>query len=295
MYELVQVGAHTYYIDCPAKIGLWVEDGGAYLIDSGGDASAAKKARRHLESNGWALRGIINTHYHADHVGGNHYLQQQTGCPVFADGIDAACTEYPLLEPALLWGGFPVQELRHKFLLAQESHPRPLEDPAFPKVLEVIPLPGHSFDMIGIRTPDDVVFLADCLSSAETLYKYRVTVLWDVAAALQTLDRVEAMEATMFVPAHAVASADVRGLARLNRSAILSVADTLAELAREPISFESLLTALFDRYGLTLTMEQYALVGSTMRSYLAWMRDNSRVEPVLEHNRLLWRSLPGQG
>lgn len=291
MYELVQAGPHTYYIDCPAKMGLWVADGGAYLIDSGGDASAAKKARRHLDANGWTLRGIINTHSHADHIGGNHFLQQQTGCPVFAVGMDAAFTRHPMLEPALLWGGYPSQDLRHKFLLAQESDPRPVEDPAFPKALEVIPLPGHSFDMIGIRTPDNVVFLADCLSSAATLEKYRVAFLWDVAAALRTLEVVEGLEAALFVPAHAEASADVRPLVRLNRSAICAVADDLVELVREPITFETLLTALFDRYGLTLTMEQYALVGSTVRSYLAWLRDSGRVEPVVACNRLLWRAL----
>lgn len=37
------------------------------------------------------------------------------------------------------------------------------------KDLELIPLPGHFFQMIGIRTPDDTVFLADCLSSRATL------------------------------------------------------------------------------------------------------------------------------
>ena len=42
MYELIPVGAHTYYIDCPAKIGVYVHgDGQAALIDSGSDAGAA--------------------------------------------------------------------------------------------------------------------------------------------------------------------------------------------------------------------------------------------------------------
>lgn len=66
-------------------------------------------------------------------------------------------------------GGYPVKELPHKFLLAQEADAAYLTPKDLPEGFEVIPLPGHFFDMVGFRTPDDVVYLADCLSSRETL------------------------------------------------------------------------------------------------------------------------------
>ena len=71
----------------------------------------------------------------------------------------------------------------------------------------MIPLLGHFFDMVGFRLPDGVVFLADCISSRETLDKYAVSFIYDVGAYLETLDMVEGMKAAMFVPAHAEASA----------------------------------------------------------------------------------------
>ncbi|MHB8766852.1 MAG: hypothetical protein ACYDA8_21285 [Deferrisomatales bacterium] len=37
-----------------------------------------------------------------------------------------------------------------------------------------MPLPGHYFGMIGVRTPDDVLFLADSLFSAAILAEYPV-------------------------------------------------------------------------------------------------------------------------
>ena len=41
--------------------------------------------------------------------------------------------------------------------------------------------------------------------------------------------------------------------------------------------------------GLTLTFEQYVLVGSTVKSYLAWLKDTGRLTVLFEDNRLLWR------
>ena len=36
--------------------------------------------------------------------------------------------------------------------------------------------------------------------------------------------------------------------------------------------FEELLKLLFDEYELVMNFEQYVLVGSTVRSYLAWLK-----------------------
>ena len=122
MFELVQVGSNTYYIDCPAKIGVYqVSETEVYLIDSGSDKDAGRKIRKILDEKGWHLKAIINTHSNADHIGGNQYLQRQTGCQIFAKGIDAAFTRYPLLEPSFLYGGYPCKALRHKFLMAAKA------------------------------------------------------------------------------------------------------------------------------------------------------------------------------
>ena len=45
----------------------------------------------------------------------------------------------------------------------------------------------------------------------------------------------------------------------------------------------------FDSCRLQLTLEQYVLVGSTVKSILAWLLDSGAVETVIESNRLLWR------
>ena len=287
MYELIQAAEHTYYIESPAKIGLVQTGDTVALIDSGSDKEAGRKVRQHLDARGLKLSAIYNTHSNADHIGGNQYLQRQTGCAVYAPGVEAAFTRDPILEPSFLYGGCPPKPLRHKFLLAQPSDVQVLDPKACP--LEVIPLPGHFFDMVGYRTEDDVVFLADCLSSRETLEKYRVSFLYDVAAYLDTLDRVAAMEAALFIPAHAAATEDIAPLARYNRDQVYAVAEDLLDLLAEPLVFEEVLRRLFRRYHLTMDFQQYVLVGSTVKSYLAWLLDGGRVTAAFNDCRLLWR------
>ncbi len=289
MYELIPVTDRTYYIQSPAKIGLVrLNDTDVCLIDSGNDKDAGRKVRQLLDAKGWRLTAIYNTHSHADHIGGNRYLQAQTGCAVYAPGAECAFTRHTFLEPALLYGGCPPKDLRHKFLLAQESDAQPLTEDALPEGFSLIPLPGHSLDMVGFRTPDDVVFLADCLSSRETLDKYKVGFLYDVGAYLDTLEKVKTMKAALFVPAHAPAAADMAELAQYNIDVTLSVAEDILAVCREPASFETVLQRLFTAYGLVMTFEQYALVGSAVRSYLAWLKDTGRVSANFADGRLLW-------
>ena len=291
MYELIQAVGNSYYIQSPAKMGLVrLNDTEVCLIDSGNDKEAGRKVRQLLNAQGWTLRAIYNTHSNADHIGGNKYLQGQTGCKIYAPGIDCDFTRHPILEPAFLYGGYPCKDLRHKFLLAQESDAEELTAEKLPEGFAILPLPGHFFDMVGFRSPDDVVYLADCLSSRETLEKYRIGFLYDVEAYLKTLDMVKGLEAKLFIPAHAAATEDITELAQYNIDTVLEIAEKILALCREPRCFESVLQGLFKEYALTMNFEQYVLVGSTVRSYLAWLKDKGRLSLRFEDNMLLWEA-----
>lgn len=170
MYELIRLSAHNYYVDCPVKIGIVVSDSGeAVLIDSGSDKDAGKKVLRALESNDWKLIAIFNTHSHADHIGGNRFLQEKTGCRACARGMEQDYARTTLLEPIGLYGGRPLPELKHKFLLAPESNVQPLTQEILPRGMTLLELPGHSCDMVGFLTADGTAYIADCISSAQTL------------------------------------------------------------------------------------------------------------------------------
>jgi glyoxylase-like metal-dependent hydrolase (beta-lactamase superfamily II) len=292
MYELIQVSDRSYYIQGPAKIGLVkLNDTEVCLIDSGNDKDTGRKVRRILDANGWRLTAVYNTHSNADHIGGNKYLQGQTGCKIYTQGIECSFTRHPILEPAFLYGGYPCKDLRHKFLMAQESDAEYLTKECLPEGFQIIDLPGHFFDMVGFRTPDDVIYLADCLSGKETLDKYQIGFIYDIAAYLKTLEMVKSLNAKIFVPAHAAVTEDIAPLAQYNIDKVLEIAERILELCREPLCFEVILQRLFALYGLQMNFEQYVLVGSTVRSYLAWLKDTGRISARFDDNMLYWERI----
>lgn len=292
MYETIRLTEHDYYVDCPAKIGLvQTGPGEAVLIDSGSDKDAAKKVWRILGELGLSLRAIYATHSHADHIGGCRFLQEKSGCPVYARGLERCFTEAPVLEPLGLFGGAPLPELRGKFLMAQPSDVLPLTEDTLPEGWTLLPLPGHSFDMTGFLTPDGTAYVADAVSSPETLAKYGIGYLWDPAASLETLEMLGALRAARFVPAHAAVCEDIAPLCELNAAAIRDVRARVTALLRTPLGFEELLARVFESYGLTMNLTQYALIGSTLRNYLTDLRGRGEVACEIAESRLLWKAV----
>lgn len=292
MYELVTVTDNDFYIESPTKVGLVrVSEDEVVAIDSGNDKDAAKKMLKILEEKSWHLRAIYNTHAHADHIGGNRLASERTGCHIYARGIERDIAAHTVIGPATLFGAHPNKDMYGKLLYAQPSPAEELTDSVLPEGMEVIDLPGHAFDMVGFRTADDTVYLADALSSEVTIEKYGISFLRDVEAYLATLSRIKDMKAAYFVPAHAPATENIAPLADVNICAVLDTAEAIRELCREGEQADELIGKLFDRYKLSMSLQQYVLVGSTVRSYLSYLYDRGEVEAVVRDNRLYWKTV----
>lgn len=287
--ELIKVGDKTYYIKNATNIGIYkVDENDVYLIDTGNDKDAGKKILKIVTEQGWNVKGIISTHSNADHIGGNKVIQERTNCKIFASKIEAFFSSAPILEPSFLYGGFPFSDIRNKFLYAKESEVSEIEN-NLPDGLESFELKGHFFDMIGIKTRDNVYFLADSIFSLETIEKYHLFFIYDVKEFLNTLDYLSTLKGDLFIPSHVEASRDISKLIDINRNKVKEIIDLICSICEEQKTFEEILKLVFDKYSLSMNMNQYVLVGSTIKSYLAYLYDEGVITYYFIDNKMFWK------
>ncbi len=289
--ELVKVGDRTYYIKNATNIGVYkIDDNNVYLIDTGNDKEAGKKILKIIDEQGWNVKGIINTHSNADHIGGNKVIQDRTNSSVLAYGIEKTFTEFPMLESSFLYGGYPFKDIRNKFLLAKESVVTSIEN-NLPEGLEYFTLKGHFFDMIGVKTSDDVYFLADSLFSEETITKYHLFFIYDVKEYLNTLDYLSTLNGRLYIPSHCDVTSDISSLIELNRNKVNEIINRIYNACEREITFECILKYIFDEYGLVMNANQYVLVGSTIKSYLSYLYDENKLCYEFKDNRMVWKQV----
>ena len=287
--ELVKVGEKTYYIKNATNIGIYkIDDDNVYLIDTGNDKDAGKKILKIIDEQGWNVKGIINTHSNADHIGGNKVIQDRTNCTILANNIEKSFTEFPILESSFLYGGYPFKDIRNKFLLAKESVVTSIEN-NLPEGLEYFTLKGHFFDMIGIKTSDNVYFLADSLFSEETITKYHLFFIYDVREFLNTLDYLNTLNGDLYIPSHCEATNNISSLIELNKNKVNEIMNKIYNACEKEMTFEEVLKYIFDEYNLVMNGNQYVLVGSTIRSYLSYLLDENKLCYEFKDNKMMWK------
>ena len=149
-------------------------------------------------------------------------------------------------------------------------------------------LRGHFFDMIGIKTSDNVFFLADSLFSEETITKYHLFFIYDVREYLNTLDYLQTLDRALFIPAHCESTKDISSLIELNRAKVKEIIEKIFNICKDDVTFEDVLKQVFDSYNLSLNTTQYVLIGSTIRSYLSYLFDADRITYEFKDNKMLW-------
>lgn len=286
--ELTKLGEKTYCIQNPTNIGIYkLDDEKVCLIDTGNDKDSGRKILKIINEQNWQVECIINTHSNADHVGGNKFIQDRTNCKILSSKIETAIINNPELEPALLYGAMPLNELNNKFLLAKESNCQ-IIDNNLPEGLEYFTLKGHFIDMIGIKTSDNIYFLGDSIFSEETINKYHIFFIYDVEKYLQTLDFLETLNGTFYIPSHVKPLTDLKELIKLNKNKINEICNAILNACQNPTTTEEIIKNIFDTYNLEININQYALLGSTIKSYLTYLNNQNRVEYFFKDNLLYW-------
>jgi glyoxylase-like metal-dependent hydrolase (beta-lactamase superfamily II) len=276
------------------NIGLVRDGKRAIVIDSGIDKDSGRRIVKAIEALGWHIDILINTHSHADHCGGNKYIQEKTNAQTYAPAIEAGIIQVPYLEPLFLSGGAsPIRELQNGFLMACPSRvdvviegQRELQ---FGSVnIKIIPLPGHSLNQIGLDI-EDTLFCADSIFSEEILQKHKIPFFIDIEREKQTLDFLQNTTNKFYVPSHAKPCTHIGNLVMANSKVIQEVQKCIAEKA-ENSNKDQILRGVCDWFGVELReFPQYYLTSTAVMAYLSYLEKQGLLEPTLVKNELFWR------
>ena len=151
---LTYVGTNTWIVGAPGAKGCVIVDPGP------DDADHVERVVAHVKATNRRVAAIVTTHAHADHAGGVRALSVFTGAPAFARAD----------------GTLPVGAFRV---------------PDAGVTLEVLALPGHSSDSVGIYlAEDDAVLTGDMIfAQSSTMVCWPDGVLADYMDSLDALAR----------------------------------------------------------------------------------------------------------
>ncbi len=291
MSGIHRLGDRTYYIDGTTNVGIYERDGKCFLIDAGLDKSFGKTILSVIAERKWKLEKIFLTHSHADHAGACAYLKEQTGCMVYAAGVCAQLVRYPFLIPTTLYGGFPNEKMRSKFITPAACECEEISESNLPEGLSFMHIDGHDFEQIAFKTSDNVWFVGDAVCDKTTINRYKISFLYDVRAYLGSLERLMSVKGNVFVPSHSAPVNDIKTLCMENTANVFEVCGVIKKICESAVSIDEIIEKLLDEFNIRLYIMQYELVGETARSYLSYLAEKGEIEYVFDGNKLLWKTV----
>jgi glyoxylase-like metal-dependent hydrolase (beta-lactamase superfamily II) len=292
---LERIAGAAYHAVGRVNIGVLMGEGQAILIDTGLDEGGVRKVLQSIERTGARVEAILNTHAHADHCGGNAFVRKRTGASIYAPPIEAALIQSTELEPFTLFGAAPFPAVDTKWFHAAPSPVDHLLEKTVDLcglTLEIIPLPGHSINQVGIATAD-VAFLGDALVTPELLERYPIQYCYDVLAHRRTLASLPSLQHSWFVGAHFRPTRDLGGLLAANRRNLERTADAVLGTLTSPAGTEEVVARTTEALGVFfMDPPAYLLNAATVKAHLSAHVREGRIGFEIQDRRPIWRRLP---
>ncbi|MGI5879712.1 MAG: MBL fold metallo-hydrolase [Syntrophomonadaceae bacterium] len=295
--KLKHIAGNTYVIETNmASIGIYIfEDRQCLLIDSGANQTMAEEIFKILSANDWKVYAIFNTHSHADHCGGNHYIQSKSRCKIYASAIEAAFIENPILIPYSIYSAYPLKLLSAKFLMPQPSMVTNIISPTMELInnspFNILDLSGHSLAHLGIITPDQVLFAGDSLISKELLLSNPFLYLANPHKQLDTFELLKTMQIPYCFLSHGGLTENISALVDANYNLFLTITALILDIITVPAGLETVIHEVIIRQDLQVNRNHYFRLSAGLSAFLSYLCNNGQAKNFMENNTLYYQAV----
>ena len=317
--KIIELSSGVYVIPATTNVGVVTSENissngssvEVYLIDSGCTEIDGEyvldilKAFFEQQGQSFTVKAIITTHGHADHCGAHNFLKEQTGCQLWAAKHEQGAMETPIIQGTVLWGGYPPHEMRTLFFMPSPTYvdhficADEVLELSGGRKLSFMELNGHSYEnqcvIISDKNDKKVIFPGDNIFPRNEIINHWIPLILNPVQYMESLDKLCAIENVEWcIPSHGdFLKRNINEAAELNKIAIISTRTCILDSlkTKKHLTAEEIVKYVADKNDMQLTFSQYALVYSTVKSYIAVMHDAREIKMEVSDNKLYF-SLP---
>lgn len=288
MFEVKHLKGNTYYYEAFTNVGIYVtEEKKAILIDSCDHKRMVRGLDRILTEMGLTVDTIINTHSHPDHICGNAFFKEKYGCRILSSAKEQPFIRFVGLDVDFHYAGIDIDKSINPFYGPEGTIAEVITEENLPKGFEVISLPGHNYEMLGVRTPDGVLFLADSILSKKTWQEHALPYFYDVNKTIETLEKIREIENDIYVPSHDNPAQEIKELADYNIEVLCGIKKDVLRLC-ENRTFEETFYAYTKEKEIKFTKDKYPFSSAMIRNFLQALIEDKAIGTKVENGRLIY-------
>lgn len=288
MFKLIECSKNTSYLKCYSNIGVYnLGNGEVILIDSGDHKKSVTDLDAELEKRNLRVKAIFCTHAHIDHIMGNKYFKEKYGCKIYASEMEQFYAEYPNIDASATFNAIPVRRDSNGIITDAGTKTELLTPDVLPEGFQMISLPGHTYNMAGFKTPDDVWFLADSVLAKVTFEHYKLPFFFDINQSIETAKMLPNLKGKLFIPSHDIATEDITDLALYNVQKLCELKDYFYSLC-DGKSLEEIFIKADRDLDLKLNFEKCARIGIVIKSFLQALMFDGKITANVENSKLVY-------
>ena len=283
--ELRHIRGCTYaVIGMGAVLGLYrLNERDIVLMDTGVRRTDRDDLDALIAENGLAVKGIFCSHAHYDHSGNTAHLRKLWGAQTASQIIEAGIAA----TPEAYHGNYPYTTYAQcRAWFSEECFPTDVvigrDDDCVSfcgAKFGIVQLPGHAAGQIGIITPDNVAYLADCLIGPETLAASKLPTSMCIEDDLKSKEKVRSLGCAAYILAHHdVIEGDIGPTVDANLAFYHRKAQEMLGCLRDGMTADQWRSALSEVMGFRTHNEfKLGVIRRNFGSFLLYLEDTGRV------------------